>query len=1158
MDDPLTNYEQNTKDATGTATIPSPEENWQNEMGVGKLPTEPVKDSLIKSVGERLYVGFEKAAGEFNKLIGLEKIPAWKENVAEPMKKQISEIESRTQKGFVTDFCESLGSLGFKLPETIMVGAASKLLLAGQIIPEAGAILSRIPDFAVGMGIVGGVKATEEGKGAVGIVSTAAEETAIGTAYGAVGNGLKQIPIMASLGAGESIYNALKEGRLPKKEEIIKGGSQGAAYGVVFSILPALKNATQIIGEKSALQGHYDNIQEHIKNGDMPKIKSEVDKMIANESINPELRDAFNNIANKEAETDPETQGVIFYDKKGAEKNPEKMANHVKGFISKTNETVEITKNFESDMNTLRIRAGADDLRARQMLEKVDISPKDAEVLYHYDENNKEVITPEQKEIYEKVIKPIKSDTTRLFEKLRTEGQPITDEEYTPRYIADRGGIFDRMIQGAKNIGKSGLLKKTDPSFKHRTMKALVDEEGNRVVAAIKGDLVTKFENKKGEFLGKLNLKSYEELADKETKPLYDKIKNLEKEERFILDRKSRVEDSAERLKNIQNERDYWGESIADINYKYNPSTLNQKVFTDKSGKRWTIDDATTKEIESNTNLKYHKNVLLNRLITYNNLKKIDRATQFLEGFKESKDFGKFGMKYGTANIPEGWKQTDLPQFRGYAFEPRIADALNHFAKKMYSGEKSFKVLSNVNHFLRTTIFFNPLIHTPNIANHWAVNRGLMKWTMPKEYATLWKTGGRAIDAVIHQNQDYLDMLDSGANLIFHKQGNTLQELMVDKMGEEAAKNKTLLKRISEDFGYVNPINWAKAVYKFSGQVTWATNDIATMQAVYEEMDGGRSMQEAIENVGKHIPNYIIPSRVLNSVAVSKLMSSEATMFGAYHYGALHSYGEMAKTLFGDVPLKERAEVLDKLAMLGIMSLIVYPNLDKLAKLLSGNKNAHIGRAGASTFPDNIAKLLKGQIVYPQLIQSVVTPSVGVTAGVQFASNRNLFTGKQLIHTDSALQDLVTSAEQSIAPLSAMQRLQEGKISFKDWTLSLARISTSDPNKGKWFSMMDSKADMQQRLNKLYKDNPEAAVKKMDAFNESQIKKLSQIMKENGIEGKVQKAELSKVIISSIKERSANMKTLEDMLTKKQGKSKTFVKRSLNQATQDLLKENAD
>ena len=222
MDDPLTNYEQNTKDAAGTATIPSPEENYQNEIGIGKLPVEPVKDSFIKSIGEKFYVGVEKAAGEFNKLVGLEKIPAWKEGMAEPMAKQISAIEEKAQKGFASDFSESLGSLAYKLPETIMAGAASKLLLAGQIIPEAGAILSRIPDFAVGMGIVGAGKAAKEGKGVGGIVTAGAEETAIGIAYGAVGNGLKQIPIMASLGAGESVYNALKEGRLPKKEEIEK------------------------------------------------------------------------------------------------------------------------------------------------------------------------------------------------------------------------------------------------------------------------------------------------------------------------------------------------------------------------------------------------------------------------------------------------------------------------------------------------------------------------------------------------------------------------------------------------------------------------------------------------------------------------------------------------------------------------------------------------------------------------------------------------------------------------------------------------------------------------------------------------------------------------------------------------------------------------
>ena len=68
--------------------------------------------------------------------------------------------------------------------------------------------------------------------------------------------------------------------------------------------------------------------------------------------------------------------------------------------------------------------------------------------------------------------------------------------------------------------------------------------------------------------------------------------------------------------------------------------------------------------------------------------------------------------------------------------------------------------------------------HVPNIAVHWAVNRGAAKIVIPKAYATLWQTSARAIDAVLHQNEDYLAMLESGVNLMYHNQvGNTLHAL---------------------------------------------------------------------------------------------------------------------------------------------------------------------------------------------------------------------------------------------------------------------------------------------------------------------------------------------------------------------------------------------
>ena len=132
-------------------------------------------------------------------------------------------------------------------------------------------------------------------------------------------------------------------------------------------------------------------------------------------------------------------------------------------------------------------------------------------------------------------------------------------------------------------------------------------------------------------------------------------------------------------------------------------------------------------------------------------------------------------------------------------------------------------------------------------------------------------------------------------------------------MGEEVSKDKTLLKHLSEDFGYVNPANWVRAVYSFSGKVTWAVNDIATMQAIYEEMDAGRSMQEAIENVGKHIPNYMSSLQIFSYSYVKRQEK----------YSRKKKQGKIRKTLaprrfcrfcfeFGERQRRKRIEIIWK------------------------------------------------------------------------------------------------------------------------------------------------------------------------------------------------------------------------------------------------------
>lgn len=709
-------------------------------------------------------------------------------------------------------------------------------------------------------------------------------------------------------------------------------------------------------------------------------------------------------------------------------------AGEIKDYLDKSREQIKYSGDLEKDYYKLLGANESDKIGIRDILKKNDISLKDQEAIYHHIENPEEPITPEQEKAYHETIKPIMDEANSIYSRLRNNGYPVPKEGHLTRNAQDRGGWMDRLVAGAKDIISSGPLRKTTASMKHRVMLSATDEEGNRKVISLKNGMVNSWENGKPTDLGKVNFQTKEELLDKKLEPLEKQQKRLEMEQAILNKRKGadvRKENIKNNLEDIQNQ-------IDDVYASYDPNEMNDKVFTDAYGKKWKIGQATTKEIEENSNVKYHKTLLLNELVNLQKLRMADRATQYLEDLKTNPEFEKMAIKVGSQNLPEGYKPTNLPQLKGYAFPDRVSETLDTFYKNADKGLMSpDNFYSKVNGVLRNAIFFNPFMHVPNIAVHAVVNRGISPIAIPSRYVDLIKSSRRAIEATLTMNKDYKDALEKGAGLLYSKQVNKdLYKLMLEKASQELKDKPVLAGAIGKALGYANPAKLVKAIYTFSGRTTWAFNDIATLQAMYEEMGHGKPMEEAIADVAKHIPNYRIPARVLNSTTISKLMKSEngVTMFGAYHYGALKSYGEMAKSLLGKVPMKERAEAADKLAMMALIGFFVYPQLDNLAKMATGKPTSKFRRAGAITFPYKTQQLATGKIEFSDWLQSVMTPSVGLQLGTELLSGHDWRSGAKLPVEEAALR--------SVSPLGYGEKLEKGQVSPKDYALSLIGVSS--------------------------------------------------------------------------------------------------------------------
>ena len=361
-----------------------------------------------------------------------------------------------------------------------------------------------------------------------------------------------------------------------------------------------------------------------------------------------------------------------FASAEGALSGVQENIQNAQDFIQKSKESTRFTNDLSHDLNVLQTSRQADELRAKDLLDRANISPADAEAIYHWVEDKTQPITEDRKRLYQTYIKPLQEERQRLFEKLRNEGMPVTSDSYTPRFVADKGGPFERLASGVRSVGGS-ILRKSSGGFKGRTMKALVDEEGNRVVASIKGDHVTAFVDGVATDLGRLTTRTNEQLMNAEVRPFEKKLAALQKEIDVLQSVKTRepvsqakidaltekaqtlaaeLNDTAntyiisadkeavitkqdkaalkqtlhdlnllskvkssedvvlrrQRLETLQRKMTEAVNKIGEIEAKYNPNELNDRIFTGSDGKRYKIAEATTKEIESNTNVTYHKN----------------------------------------------------------------------------------------------------------------------------------------------------------------------------------------------------------------------------------------------------------------------------------------------------------------------------------------------------------------------------------------------------------------------------------------------------------------------------------------------------------------------------------------------------------------------
>lgn len=464
------------------------------------------------------------------------------------------------------------------------------------------------------------------------------------------------------------------------------------------------------------------------------------------------------------------------------------------------------------------------------------------------------------------------------------------------------------------------------------------------------------------------------------------------------------------------------------------------RTFVDKEGKEYTIGQATTKEIETNTNVEYHKNVLANYVVAIDRATNALNATKLLERLKDEQEFGEI-IKKDSPDVapPEGWKSVgdQLPQFRGYHMELRLAEALTDLAGRQ-SGQLYIPVFDEINNLLTTAIVLNPVMHVPNVIAGRSVAAAAGDIS-PKSIENL----RTAIKEVVNKGPAYLEYLEHGAPFMNLK-GVTqnFAQAIFDQYSDEVTNNPADHSEIAKILGYADPRKMLEGFHKINEGITWGSNDIFFMHAMmdYRDTHGG-TMEDAVREVSKRMADYRIPERILlpgkAGRAMSVLMQSRAMMFGRFHYtGVIKPWLEAARD--GATGSKQdRIAGLRALAYMLIMGLAVWPYINKMWQGITGSPTSYESMPGPLR-PIQVGEKLAQQGIsgIPTALQSVFSPSPALRASIELGFNVDLFS-RNPIYGPLPAEGMTAYGTAIVSPLASASRMTPG-----DFALSLFGVWT--------------------------------------------------------------------------------------------------------------------